>query len=241
MSSLILFSLCLSLSLSRAARAAVGFPVWRRPPCAGRPSPRQAMLRIRVGLPTQEKHQKVSYAVARQCSFPSTRSSCNQPATSRRCRTKTLKLDPSTRQSHLHRSNHTKDQSSTNHMGTTKLHQQRRQVPSTNHLETVLLAPRQLTTYKKGEGHTSRDIAELTSSADTMTSRCQPQPSRMTWQPHADALVVDAASGQQHSRQRTNANAQPAPSAVNSSVTVKHCKSGATATDHELHPKQPKD
>ena len=48
------------------------FDPWRRQPCAGLPRPRQAGLRIRVGLPTQDKSQKKSSGTLLRCSFLST-------------------------------------------------------------------------------------------------------------------------------------------------------------------------
>ena len=47
------------------------FEPWRRRPCAGMPSPRRAGRRIRVGLPTPAKSQKMDRGTLPWCSLPS--------------------------------------------------------------------------------------------------------------------------------------------------------------------------
>ena len=59
------------------------FEPWRRQPCAGLPSPRQAGRRIRDGLPTLDKHLKVNRGALHRCSLPNTRSSRNLAAACR--------------------------------------------------------------------------------------------------------------------------------------------------------------
>ena len=137
--------LCLSVSLAWRQRHSqaqafvcfVGFPKahfrirlfepWQRPLCAGRASPRWAVLRVRAGLPT-----------SRRCSFPSTRSS-NPPAVSHCRRNRALRLEFSTSQSHLNW---------TSNLGMTRLHYPRGPVPSTKYLGQVLLQPRQPSTCR---------------------------------------------------------------------------------------------
>ena len=96
---------------------------WRRQPFAGQPKPRQAGRRIRVGLPTPDKSQKMDRTALRKCSFPSVNNS-RLLATSR-CRGYGT-IRPASRLSQLllYWTNHRAGRTSTSLLGTIRPHLQ---------------------------------------------------------------------------------------------------------------------
>ena len=93
----------------------------RRQPCAGLPSPRRAGRRIRVGLPTPDKSQKMGRETLPWCSLPSTNSS--HPRAASHClNNRMIRLACRLSQLHLYWTKHKVLRSRTSLLGTTKHH-----------------------------------------------------------------------------------------------------------------------
>ena len=101
----------------------VGFPIahlsfvpWRRQPCAGQPKPRPAGRRLRVGLPTPVKLQKMDRETLPWCSLPSNSS---LPRAFSRCLNNRISKLAHRHSQPLHWISHRLDWFSTSPLGTT--------------------------------------------------------------------------------------------------------------------------
>ena len=202
---------------------------WRRQPCASQPKPRRTGRRLRVGLPTPVKSEKMDRKKTCLGARFRTRTAVHreQPRialNNRICRPVHRRSQPLS-----HRTNHRVDQYS-RVLGTTRHQPQREFWSSTSLLGTTLLHLQGQTLTLK----TSPKLNSLTLSSETMPNRDRAPPvikmlscQMRLW--HTTSLVQDArlveyaASGASvHSLPQGNASVQPAACVEYVSIKVKH-------------------